>query len=139
MAKYNIYAVACGVDPKTKQLTFGHKFHTWDECKPYVVGAEGAKYKGFLTEAEADAWLEKTIADMVQINQETEEPKHVPAIEIIVPVSEQQDEKEHYKNVFINMCLSMDLNPDDVTAYLQKQFVEEQRFLCNKTLGLPTE
>ena len=39
-------------------------YKTWDECKPCVSGVQGAKYKGFLTESEADAWLEKTINEL---------------------------------------------------------------------------
>lgn len=67
MAKYNIYAVAYGVNPianTTQPMIMGMKFKTWDECKPCVSGVQGAKYKGFLTESEADAWLEKTINEL---------------------------------------------------------------------------
>lgn len=49
MAKKKIYAVRKG-----------HKtglFYTWDECKKAVHGYSGAEYKGFLTEEEAEAFL----------------------------------------------------------------------------------
>ena len=54
MAKYNIYAIAYGIDPVLVEPVSNLKFRTWDDCKPYVIGVEGAKYKGFLTEEEAD-------------------------------------------------------------------------------------
>ena len=57
MAKYNIYAIAYGIDPVLVEPVSNLKFRTWDDCKPYVIGVEGAKYKGFLTEEEADTWL----------------------------------------------------------------------------------
>ena len=68
MAKYNIYAVAHGIDPETKALVFNLKFNTWNECKPYVAGVKGAKFKGFLTEDEADAWLNKHIVEKAKEN-----------------------------------------------------------------------
>lgn len=67
MAKYNIYAVAYGVNPMvntTQPMIVNLKFKTWEECKPCVSGVQGAKYKGFLTESEADAWLEKTVKEL---------------------------------------------------------------------------
>lgn len=67
MAKYNIYAVAYGVNPMvntTQPMVMSMKFKTWEECKPCVSGVQGAKYKGFLTESEADAWLEKTVKEL---------------------------------------------------------------------------
>ena len=67
MGKYNIYAVAYGVNPMvntTQPMIMDMKFKTWDECKQCVSGVQGAKYKGFLTESEADAWLEKTINEL---------------------------------------------------------------------------
>ena len=64
MAKYNIYAVGYGVNPKTKEPVFGIKCTTWDECQKYIKGVQGAKYKGFLTDSEADAWIQN-IKDQV--------------------------------------------------------------------------
>ena len=64
MAKYNIYAVAYGVNPQSKEPVFNLKFRTWEDCKPFVVGVEGAKYKGFLTNTEADAWLAEKVAEI---------------------------------------------------------------------------
>ena len=64
MAKYNIYAVGYGINPKTKEPVFGIKCTTWDECQKYIKGVQGAKYKGFLTDSEADAWIQN-IKDQV--------------------------------------------------------------------------
>lgn len=108
MAKYNIYAVAYGKDPVTKKPIFNVKFKTWDECKLYVSGVEGAKYKGFLTDEEADKWLEKK-------NNE-------------ISAKLKSDTKE---NEFIHICVSLELDPDKVTTYLQNKFVQEQKFLKN--------
>lgn len=33
-------------------------FYTWDDCKRAVTGFQGAEYKGFLTEEEANAYLD---------------------------------------------------------------------------------
>ncbi len=57
MAKYNIYAVKYGIDPDTKEPVENLKCRTWDECKKYINGVTDARYKGFLTDNEADAWL----------------------------------------------------------------------------------
>lgn len=127
MAKFNIYAVAYGINPETKQPTFCHKFRTWDECKPYVVGVEGAKYKGFFTETEADMWLEKTVQDLVQVNEEDKETEYVPAIEIIAA---------HGVDEFEVLCANLHLDSHTVTQFLKKQFVEQYRFLCDNTIDV---
>lgn len=49
MAK-KYYAVCVGKTPGI--------YHTWDECKAMVDGYPGAKYKGFASLAEAEAFLE---------------------------------------------------------------------------------
>lgn len=128
MAKYNIYAVACGIDPETKQLTFALKFHTWEECKPYVVGVKEAKYKGFLTEAEADAWLEKTVAGLIEVNN-IEEPEYVPAIEIVAA---------HGMDEFEVLCTNLHLESDTVVKFLKKQFVQQYQFICDNTVDVST-
>lgn len=57
MGKYSVYAVAQGSDPVTHENVYDLKFYSWGECSPYVGGARFARYKGFMSEAEADAWL----------------------------------------------------------------------------------
>jgi len=50
MAKKNFYAVRAG-----RQTGI---FSTWDECKRHVTGFADAKYKGFVTLAEAEAFMD---------------------------------------------------------------------------------
>ncbi len=146
MAKYNIYAVAIGLDPKTKQPVSNLKFHTWDECKPYVVGVEGAKYKGFLTEAEADSWLAKTIAIPFEKHVTTLKPIEESSGSFDVNVEDAQKLHqildESYKTAtpipkekkdsffdpeFHKMCTDMGIIPMAMVMTLQKQFVAEQK------------
>jgi hypothetical protein len=108
MAKYNIYAVAYGINPKTNEPVSNLKFHTWDECKPYVVGVEGAKYKGFLTNKEADEWL-KAKAHSFE--------KKVTVLHV-----ECEDE-------FKRMCAQLKISPDDMTKRLQDDFVRQMKYL----------
>ena len=42
-------------------------FSTWDECKEQVTGFKGAVYKSFKTLSEAEAFLERLMAYMVQV------------------------------------------------------------------------
>ena len=57
MAKYSVYAVAQGVDPVDGHNVYDMKFYSWGECMPYVKGARFCRYKGFMSDTEADAWL----------------------------------------------------------------------------------
>lgn len=64
-AKYNVYAVARGVDKATGAPVTNMLFKTWEETKPYINGVEKARYKGFMTEEEANLWLAKVSAEEV--------------------------------------------------------------------------
>ena len=124
MAKYNIYAVAHGLDPKTKEPVSGLKFHSWDECKPYITGVEGAKFKGFLTEAEADVWLAKT----AEVQTDKEDPIKKEAV------------KETGTGLlpdFVKTCEELGVVPESVALALQMQFVSQQKLL--KTMKTTTE
>lgn len=57
MAKKLIYAIAHGVDPATSQPIEGIKVYSWAECDKYIKGVKNARYKGFMSEEEADAWI----------------------------------------------------------------------------------
>ena len=130
MAKHNIYAVAYGVNPKTKESVFNLKFKTWEECKPYVVGVVGAKYKGFLTETEADAWLEKTIASILDTSSDEKDTSN--------PISTSLLQNDScYDEEFKKLCINLGILPKDMCLHLQKKFVEEQKFISSKALGLP--
>ena len=51
MGKFKVYAVLKGRQTGV--------FHTWPECKAQTDGFEGPIFKGFMSEEEALAWLEK--------------------------------------------------------------------------------
>lgn len=144
MAKYNIYAVAYGLHPETKAPVNNLKFHTWDECKPYVVGIEGAKYKGFLTDAEADEWLAKTAATPFEKQVKTLRPtaeqemrgsftmdvENMQKVQETLEEQYQRNPKDSFFHPeFYQMCTDMGLVPFGVLMMLQKQFVAEQKHL----------
>ena len=52
MAKKNFYAVKAGRQPGI--------YKTWGECQKQVTGCKGAQFKGFVTEAEAMAYMQET-------------------------------------------------------------------------------
>ena len=64
MAKYKIYAVGYGVDPDTHKPVYGIKCTNWPDCQKYIKNVADAKYKGFLTDDEADAWIQQIKEDM---------------------------------------------------------------------------
>lgn len=133
MAKYNIYAIAYGVDPITntpQPTVLNLKFKTWEECKPYILGVKGAKYKGFLTEDEADAWLEKTRASLKNDEDEVKECVYIGS-------SYQSSNSQDYNESFKNICANLGVHPKDMSLYLQQKFVEEQKFIASEALGLP--
>ena len=119
MAKYNIYAVGYGIEPKTKEPVFGIKCKTWDECQKYVKGVEGAKFKGFQTDAEADIWIEKIRTDIVS-----------KTISDIVEETEVHESGSYDKD-FISVCKELSMTPSQMSLHLQKQFVEQYRFIKN--------
>ena len=108
MSKYNIYAVAHGIDPKTNEPVSNLKFHTWDECKPYVAGVEGAKFKGFLTDEEADEWLKKKTEKF---------EKNVTVLHV------------DCENEYNRMCARLGVSPEEMTKRLQDDFVRQMMFL----------
>lgn len=128
MAKYNIYAVAYGINPTTKESVYNLKFPTWDQCKPYVVGIEGAKYKGFLTDAEADVWLGKTVSALTEEKHDEEvTPVENSPFTFSVTMSKE----------FRDLCLKYKLSPRELAEYLMNNFVKEQEFLSVISSGLP--
>ena len=132
MAKYNMYAIAVGNNPKTNKPVFNLKFPTWDECKPYVVGVNGAKYKGFLTEDEADAWLKKKTEERLNCTEQVVEEKLDTAIEsnpLLFSVSMSKE--------FRDICVKYRVSPKELTEYLMNKFVQEQNFLENSSTELP--
>lgn len=59
MAKKSIYVIGYGIDPDTKEPVINKQFSNWDDCKPYIENVKDAKYKGFYTQEEADAWKQQ--------------------------------------------------------------------------------
>ena len=59
MSKYKIYAVGYGIDPDSHESVYGIKCTNWSDCQKYIKGVTNAKYKGFLTDDEADAWIQQ--------------------------------------------------------------------------------
>lgn len=133
MAKYNFYAVAYGVNPQSKEPVFNLKFRTWEECKPFVVGVEGAKYKGFLTDDEADAWLEKKMAEIFGTEKPEEKEK-------LKPTTDAQEWKKKADSVFqaklhpvdeafLLTCQDLGISKMDTEHMLKKMFVDMVQYL----------
>ena len=120
MPKYNYYAVALGVDPTSKEQVQNLIFETWNECKPYVVGVEGAKYKGFLSHTEANMWLEMMNGESLESTSSSS-----PLLGDGV-----------YDESFKLLCDEVGLFPKEMTLWLQRKFVEDYRFVKNKVDAL---
>ena len=129
MAKYNIYAVAFGIDPKTKEQVSNLKFSSWNECKPYITNIPGAKYKGFLTTEEADVWLSNTIN---AISSQTERK-----VNNTNNSNNTHTSSNDYDVEFSNVCKELGMFPKDVLTYLQKQFVQQYQFFKDNTSEVP--
>lgn len=120
MAKYNIYAVAYGIDPKTQKPVSGLKLKTWDECKSYITGVTDARYKGFLTDSEADEWLKSKV--------KTTNNKY---IDDVPEKSDKYDEKYDIHFEFGELCKKLNLSSSDVVVQLKKQFID-----FHKSMGI---
>lgn len=115
LSKYNIYAVGYGIDPDTKQVVTGIKCSSWDECKKYVNGINGARFKGFLTDGEADEWLKRF--------NTTEEPKQETHYEESRPVKNSEDER------FIAVCNKFGLSVYNTERFIKKMFCDTVKYL----------
>lgn len=122
MAKYNIYAIAYGIDPVLVEPVSNLKFRTWDDCKPYVIGVEGAKYKGFLTEEEADTWL---------LQKAESFEKNVTCLNTSEKLEKKKDDKEKHINEtsspihleFAELCENLGIPSWAVVLQLKQQFI----------------
>lgn len=125
MAKYNIYAVAIGKDPNTHQEVYRIKFSSWKECAPYVQGVEGSRYKGFMTNQEAEVWMDSILKD-VSVHQvvKTSSPPAKDA------VSKSCDKGSDYaKSRFIDICKSCNISPNEMVNRLIQDFVNNWDFM----------
>lgn len=135
MAKYNIYAVAFGMDPKTKEQVSNLKFNSWNECKSYITNVPGAKYKGFLTTEEADVWLSNTIN---AINNQTERKvNNTNNLDNTQSITDISTSNNDYDVEFSNICKELGIFPKDVLTYLQKQFVQQYKFFKDNISEIP--
>ena len=129
MAKYNIYAVAIGVNPETKEIVTNAKFKTWDECKPYVIGshAHGVKYKGFLTESEADAWLSVNSNGSSSPSVLTKDEEDL----FKTPVTKQSNDsvKDDVDERFKEICLELKISEDKVLKHIKELFIVQYDFM----------
>lgn len=126
MGKYSIYAVAYGLDPVTKQPVTDLKFGTWREALPYVNAVEGANFKGFLSDTEADLWLKKQCgmprAKPVK-SPLTRDPEYTPPVQTKhFKKSKLANKQEEIKARFATKCVNLGLDPNSVIYYLMAQW-----------------
>ena len=134
MAKYRIYAVGYGVDPDTKEPVFGLKFTNWPDCQRYIKGVNGARYKGFLTDDEADIWMQQ-IKDEVTGKSVPENSN--PAGYSNLDTSDWQDKAKkiydtHIHPVdeeFISTCKNLGLSVHDTEHMIKKMFIDTIQYL----------
>lgn len=130
MGKYSIYAVAYGMDPSTGKLVTDMKFTTWRECLPYVNGVEGANFKGFLTDTEADTWLtrqcgmprSKPSKSPLTRDPEYKQPVKRPVKQDAAPVLNRT--KDEIKSEFAERCMRLGVDPNTVMYLLMTQWIE---------------
>lgn len=135
MGKFNIYAIGYGIDPKTQKPVYGLKVNTWEECKPYIIAVEGARYKGFLTVPEADKWLEKVAAELEGKTKEENTPVVTSSVSSSINIAIPQSME--YDDDFLAICKSLGVSAKRVCLYLQREFVAQQSFLSKEANGLP--
>lgn len=129
MAKYNIYAIGYGIDPKTRVPVFGLKVSTWKECESYVKGVEHARYKGFLSDTEADMWLDKVgNKPGPAIKPGPDIPDSSADINMQQTVEKDMSADEAKSN-FVDICKSCNVNPQTMLDKLIMDFVNTYRFL----------
>lgn len=122
-----IYAIAYGIDPDTAKAVFNLKVHTWNKCKSYVDGVKGARYKSFLTEEEADAWLktvkvDKHIISKPEIKGDTHHSCYID--EDILENNKELNKKQDIHFEFREVCKELNLSSSTVVLQLKKQFVD---------------
>lgn len=125
MAKYNIYAVGYGIDPDTKQPVRGLKCTNWPDCQKYIKGVPDAKYKGFITDEEADAWLAKFQEDDVKPAAVTQQPWQEKAEKVYEAKIHPIDQN------FSITCKELGIMEMDVEHFMKKMFIDTVQFLKN--------
>lgn len=123
MAKYNIYAVGYGIDPDTKESVHGLKCTNWPDCQKYIKGVPDAKYKGFITDEEADAWLAKFQEDNTVSKPATAIPWQEKAEKVYEAKIHPIDQN------FSITCKELGIMEMDVEHFMKKMFVDTVQFL----------
>lgn len=136
MAKYCIYAVAKGLDPNTHMPVHG-KFSTWKDCEPYVKGVEAARYKGFLTEAEADAWLQQACAEKQQgVVAAVNIAGNAPSVDnVSVTKVDTVEDIISARSQFVEICKAYGIQPNDMVNKMICQFVAMHSFIHPQNTG----
>lgn len=127
--KYNVYAVAYGVDPVTHSPVTDMKFKTWDECRLYINGVNGANYKGFLSDTEADLWLKRQ-QGMPRAATPKKPPSNpdpvyktpVPSKRFKKSTMASANKQQETKEKFATNCVNLGLDPNSVIYYLMAQW-----------------
>lgn len=132
MAKFALYAVGYGLDPNTKKPVTGLKVTTWKECEKYVKGVEGAKYKGFLTDTEADAWLKKIGENSVADDDSAQQPVQQSSA-TVSNAGSGQSAIDEARSKFVDICRSFNINPNDMVNKLIVDFVNMHYFVRSKS------
>lgn len=137
MAKYSIYAVGYGIDPQTRQPVYGLKVPTWKECEQYIKGVEGAKFKGFLTNTEADAWIDKVKQDLgvsgtVVTGTAVKKRSSAKSAQESAVWDDSNDvtDDNEARSKFIDICNQNGVNPHAMLNKLMKDFVNTYAFMC---------
>ena len=131
MAKYKIYAIGYGIDPDTHKPVYGIKCTNWPDCQKYIKNVSDAKYKGFLTDEEADAWLDAKVTEILNNGNPEKDPN---------PEIKQNDLKEDVKKLtldkihpvdktFMLTCKSLGLSVNDTEHMIKQMFVDIVKYL----------
>lgn len=123
MAKYNIYAVGYGINPDTKEPVSSLKCTNWPDCQKYIKGVPDAKYKGFITDEEADAWLAKFQEDNTTTKPDVATPWQEKAEKVYESKIHPIDQN------FSITCKELGIMEMDVEHFMKKMFVDTVQFL----------
>lgn len=129
MAKYKIYAVGYGVDPDTHKPVYGIKCTNWPDCQKYIKNVADAKYKGFLTDDEADAWIQQIKEDM-GINPNSADYSNPDTSDWRAKADKIYAAKLHpVDQEFLTACQDLGLSIHDTEHLMKMMFVNIVKYL----------
>lgn len=137
MAKYKIYAVGYGINPDTKEPVYGIKCDNWPDCQKYIKEVTDAKYKGFLTDDEADAWIQKIKEEILIKKDIGVEVNPNPAGHSNPDTSDWQNKADKVYAAklhpvdqdFMLTCQNLGLSIHDTEHMIKKMFVDVVKYL----------